>query len=95
MKNTLIIRERICLTTIYKNMITTIHIIASIFFASLATFCWIVESSYLRKYEKCEDSFEKYESYRKSLNYNFLKIFWYVVSIMNLIIYLIGEIMLM
>lgn len=95
MKNTLTIREKTCLTIIYKNMTLTVHLIASIFFASLATFCWIVESSYLRKYKKCDDSFEKYESYRKSLNYNFLKIFWYVVSVMNLVICLIGEIILM
>lgn len=70
-----------------------IHLLTSIFFGLLASFCWVIESSYLRKYEKSDDSFEKYESYRKSLNYNLLKTFWYFISLAFLISYIIVKIL--
>jgi len=72
-------------------MITITYIVYVLFFGFLATFCWIIESTYLRKFKKSNDSFEKYESYKKSLNYNFLKIFWYICSLSFLLCYLISE----
>lgn len=72
-------------------MISISYIIYILFFGCLATFCAIVESSYLKKYKKSEDSYEKYESYRKSLNYNFLKIFWYICCLFFLICFIVSE----
>lgn len=69
------------------------EIVFCLFFGILAIFSGIVESIYLKRSKNNDDSFEKYQSYRKSLNYNFLKIYWFIASMIFLVLYIIGEIL--